>query len=218
MQWSAIFFDFDGVVLDTTQVKTAAFAAMYEGEGPEIVAQVVAHHRLHGGISRYHKFRHFEETILGRPLDDARLEALAREFTERSLEGVLAAPPIPGALETLETLAASKTPVFVVSGTPQEELDLVIDRRDLRHLFTEVHGSPPLKPVILEELLGRHGLDRGRCLFLGDALTDRDAALGAKMAFLGIEPPGDPHPFGPETPVSRRVYIPGPLELKALTR
>ncbi|PIE17606.1 MAG: haloacid dehalogenase [Proteobacteria bacterium] len=218
MHWQAFFFDFDGVILDTTQIKTAAFAAMYEDHGPEIVARVVAYHREHGGISRMLKLRHFEETILGRELDGARLEELAADFSQRVLEQVLAAPPIPGAIETLESLAAGGSPVFVVSGTPRDELQRVIDGRGLGRLFTEVHGSPPLKPAILAEILERRGFDRARCLFLGDALTDQRAAEGAQMAFLGIEPPDDPHLFAPGTAVSRRVFVPHPRELSMMGR
>jgi beta-phosphoglucomutase-like phosphatase (HAD superfamily) len=217
MHWQAFFFDFDGVVLDTTKIKTAAFAAMYRDHGEAIVERVVAHHREHGGISRMHKLRYFEETILGRELADARLDELASEFSRLVLEQVLTSAPIPGALDTLESLAAGGSPVFVVSGTPQRELDQVIDHRDLRRLFTEVHGSPPLKPAILSSILDRrHDLEPARCLFVGDALTDLHAALGAEMAFLGIEPPDDPHLFPAGTPVSRRVFVPHPRELAVL--
>jgi beta-phosphoglucomutase-like phosphatase (HAD superfamily) len=36
MHYQAIFFDFDGVILDSVHVKTEAFAAMFRKYGPEI--------------------------------------------------------------------------------------------------------------------------------------------------------------------------------------
>ena len=33
-KWQAVFFDFDGVILDSVDVKTQAFAAMFRAYGP----------------------------------------------------------------------------------------------------------------------------------------------------------------------------------------
>lgn len=206
--WQAIFFDFDGVILDTTGVKTEAFAAMYREHGPEIESAVVAYHRHHGGISRMIKFRHFEEQILGRPLSEARLELLAAEFTRRTLAGVLAAPFIPGAEQTLREVRRLELLAFVVSGTPTAELRQVVEERQLGSFFEEVHGSPPLKPPIIQSLLANHGLDPRRCLFIGDALTDLDAAQQTGLHFCGVEPPGEQHPFSPDVRVLRDVRLP----------
>lgn len=216
MSWQAIFFDFDGVILDTTKLKTEAFAAMYRAHGAQLEAAVVAHHRAHGGISRVHKLRYFEEELLGRPLDGQRLAALCEDFNARSHEAVLAAPFLPGARETLESLSIREMPAFIVSGTPQKELDQVVDHRQLRPYFAEVHGSPPLKPPILRDILARYDLAPDRCLFIGDAMTDHDAAHSVGLAFLGIEPPGEAHPFEAKTAVSRHVWLPSPSELATL--
>lgn len=206
--WQAIFFDFDGVILDTTQLKTEAFASMYRAHGPAVEAAVVAYHRLHGGISRMIKLRHFEEQILGRPLSDARLQQLAAEFSRRTQGAVLAAPFVPGAEATLRRVSAARLPAFIVSGTPTTELLPVIRERGLARFFAEVHGSPPLKPQIIRDLLQRHALGASRCLFFGDALTDLNAAQETGLRFCGVEPPGEKHPFGPEIPVLRKIALP----------
>ena len=49
MTVQAVFFDFDGVLADSVEVKTRAFYRLYEGHGPEVAAQVAAHHRANGG-------------------------------------------------------------------------------------------------------------------------------------------------------------------------
>ena len=63
----AIIFDFDGVLVESVEVKTRAFAALYEKYGEDVVAQVVEYHLHHGGVSRFDKFRHFQTHILGQP-------------------------------------------------------------------------------------------------------------------------------------------------------
>ena len=60
-----IIFDFDGVISESVNIKTIAFAEMYKDYGDEVVKQVIAHHLSHGGVSRYEKFRIYHEEFLG---------------------------------------------------------------------------------------------------------------------------------------------------------
>jgi hypothetical protein len=46
-----VFFDFDGVLVDSTATKTNAYREIFKPYGPEIVEKIVAHHQRHGGIS-----------------------------------------------------------------------------------------------------------------------------------------------------------------------
>ncbi len=72
MKYQAFFFDFDGILADSVEVKTRAFAKLFESYGPEIQARVVEHHRKNGGMTRKDKFRHYYAEFLKSPLDDAR--------------------------------------------------------------------------------------------------------------------------------------------------
>lgn len=206
--WEAVFFDFDGVVLDSVDIKTQSFAALYREYGPEVEARVVAHHLANGGVSRFEKLRHYHASFLNRPLDDAALAALCARFAGLVVEKVLAAPFIPGALETLEQLKAENIDAHIVSGTPQDELQKIVGSRNLAQYFGEVHGSPRSKTEILQDILARRGYRPGACLFLGDALSDLEAALRNGLAFLGIIQK-DAAPLFPEgVSTSPRVFLP----------
>lgn len=194
----AVFFDFDGVILDTADIKTEAFGELYRDHGPEFAARVLDYHVRHGGISRVVKIRVFEREWLGRPADEAREAVLVQRYARLVLDKVLAAPPMPGALETLEALRG-RLPLFVVSATPQPELRQICDDRDLTRLFTEIHGSPRIKTEIIAGACADHGLDPTACLMVGDATTDHDAAAALGMAFVGIVPPGGRNLFPPGT-------------------
>ncbi|MDX1502284.1 MAG: HAD hydrolase-like protein [Thermoanaerobaculia bacterium] len=188
----AVLFDFDGVIVESGPIKTAAFRELF-ADRPEIQEAVVAHHRRHLGLSRYRKFEWIYRNLLGRELTPGEAQRLGREFSRLVLDRVLACPLVPGARELLERLSGS-IPAFVVSGTPQEELDLIVDRRSLRPLFTEVHGSPPEKPEIVAGIVERHGLDRRRVWLVGDGLSDQAAAAEAGVRFVAREAPGEPAP------------------------
>ncbi len=208
-QRQAVFFDFDGVILDSVDVKTRAFSLMFQRYGPEIEKAVVEYHLAHGGVSRFEKFKYAYTELLGRPIDQAELDALGREFVELALQGVLDAPFIPGALRALECLKGRATPAFVVSGTPDEEIKSVVGKRGLASYFVEVHGSPRKKVDILRDLAGRFDLSLPDCLFIGDAMTDFHAAQACGVPFLGIVKEGEASPFPPGTRISGEVHISG---------
>ena len=52
----AIIFDFDGVIAESVNVKTEAFASLYEPYGKDVVNKVEQHHLANGGVSRFEKF------------------------------------------------------------------------------------------------------------------------------------------------------------------
>lgn len=205
-EWSALFFDFDGVILDTTKMKAEAFASMYARHGKELLKKALAYHREHGGISRVIKLKYIEEKLLGRSISQEKLNQLAKEYSARTIEKVKHSNFIPGAKDVIESLNGKLA--FVISGTPQTDLDEIVDDMDLRRYFKEVHGSPRLKPDIARDIIKRYDLDPKECLFFGDAPTDLRTAKELKMHFIGVEPPGESHPFGPEIKVIKTLNIP----------
>ncbi len=205
--WQAVFFDFDGVIADSTGVKVQAFATLFAAFGPEVRHAVIRYHLDNGGMPRQAKIRHCFAVLAGHPLDDAGLEQAGHAFSSLVLDAVVAAPLIPGALETLETLHHCGIPAFVVSGTPDEEMRSIVERKGLAPFFLEVHGSPQEKPAIVADILARHGFRPDRCLFVGDALADYRAAQSNGLRFLGIVPSGQTSIFPPGTPTSPTVAL-----------
>jgi phosphoglycolate phosphatase-like HAD superfamily hydrolase len=184
----AIVFDFDGVVLESADLKTDAFVELFDDLGPERVAQIRAHHLAHLGVSRFVKFAWIHETLLGRAITPAESAALGDRFSALVLAKVLACPFVPGAREALEALAP-RYPLFVASGTPHDELVDVVARRGLAPRFREVHGSPTTKDAILRDVIARHGLAPAEVLMIGDGTTDHDAARAVGTGFLARDTP-----------------------------
>lgn len=186
MKYQAIFFDFDGVILDSVDVKTRAFACMFRQYGPEIEKAVVDYHLANGGVSRYEKFKYYYKNLLQKNIDSEELQSLGEKFSEMVIEKVINSEFIPGALETLQALRKQKTPCFIASGTPDEEIKSIVRHKGLGPYFKEVHGSPQKKEHIIIDISKRHGLKISKCLFVGDAITDYNAAYKCGTNFLGI--------------------------------
>jgi len=207
MNWQAVFWDFDGVILDSVHVKTRAFAQLFRHYGPEVEKAVVDYHLAHGGVSRFDKFRHYYQNILHLPITEHQLDELGQAFSKLALEKVIASPFIPGALDSLTILKTESVPSYIVSGTPEEEIRHIVDVKGLAHFFQEVHGAPRKKPEILSDILRRKEYHPDHCLFLGDAMSDYQAAQKTGVCFLGIVPDDCQSPFPSGTPVANHVRI-----------
>lgn len=182
----AIIFDFDGVILDSVNVKTNAFAKMFEEYGDEIKAKVVAHHLANGGISRFEKFKYYYKEFLGVELSDDELNQLGEKFSTLVYREVINSPMIPGALEFLEKQKLYSAN-FIASGTPEEEILKIAEEKRLTKYFKKIYGSPKTKKEIIEEILNENNYERSELVFIGDALTDYNAARNTGVKFIGIK-------------------------------
>ena len=193
--WQAIIFDFDGVLVESVDIKTQAFADLYQSYGEKIVNNVVRYHRMNGGLSRYHKFRHFQQHFLKMPpLTQDEEQELDRRFSKLVVEAVVASKPVPGANKLIHE-TATRIPLFIASGTPEAELNIIVASRGMESYFTEVRGSPKSKQTLIAEILSSHSLTPTRVLMIGDALIDYQSAQANNVAFLGRVRVGDNSPF-----------------------
>lgn len=183
----AIIFDFDGVILDSVDIKTKAFARLFEEHGPAVTQQVVEYHLTHCGVSRFRKFAYIYENILHLPMPDGHSERLGEQFSTLVFDEVVKAAWIPGALDFIKTYY-KRYRLFIASGTPETELLRIVQLRQLGKYFTAVFGSPATKDQIAERIFLQYGLQRSEAVFVGDAMTDYEAARHCKMAFVAIQP------------------------------
>jgi phosphoglycolate phosphatase-like HAD superfamily hydrolase len=174
--YKAIIFDWDGVITDSVVVKTEAYAQIFRKYGPEIEKRVAEYHLAHGGVSRFDKFRYFHKEFLGEEISEEKVMELADEFSGLVFQKVADSPFIKGAVETIRKAYEQGLLLFVISGTPIEEMRLIADKKCLSGYFKEILGSPTRKNVWTKYLLDKYALKPKEVLFLGDAEEDRLAA------------------------------------------
>lgn len=197
MALKCLVFDCDGVILDSVPVKTRAFGRLAEPYGEEAREKFVAYHTEHGGVSRYRKFAWFFREVLNSEITEAESKAWGEKFTEYALDEVRKCAMIPGALNVLETWHG-KLPLYVCSGTPSEELRMVLEERNLARFFNGIYGSPPGKGELLKDIIrSQPGLLADETLVIGDSITDEQAAErnGAHFYAVGPELEGDFKPW-----------------------
>jgi len=174
--YKAIIFDWDGVVTDSVGVKTEAYAQMFSKYGAEVERRVAEYHLAHGGVSRFEKFRYFHKELLGEEINEEKVQELSKEFSKLVLQKVIDSPFVKGAVEAIHKAYDQDLMLFVISGTPTEEMKLIANKKGLSDCFKEILGSPTKKDVWTKYLLEKYNLKPKEVLFFGDAEEDRLAA------------------------------------------
>lgn len=181
---SLVVFDCDGVLLESVEVKTRAFGETVVEHGPAAVSRLLEYHAANGGVSRYKKFEWLYSEVLGRKITKPELHTLADRFKKLAFEGVMNAPMVPGSMQCIEALYG-KTPMYVASGAPHEELIAVLEARGLSLYFEGMYGSPPDKKSLLQKIIKANGANPAETLMVGDSSTDLGAALSCGTKFFG---------------------------------
>ncbi len=179
---SAIIFDCDGVLIESGDIKTQAFARLF-AEHEKHLPEILAFHKEQAGISRFVKFRLIYQRWLQKELSAAEEERLGEKFADIVVEQVIQAPLVPGTVEFLNKFASTSR-FFVVSGTPEEELERILIARELAPFFLERKGSPVTKPDAINSIIDRYGLDRGQVVMVGDGVSDQEAAQATDIGFI----------------------------------
>jgi phosphoglycolate phosphatase-like HAD superfamily hydrolase len=177
-----IFWDFDGVIKDSIEVKTQAFVRLFEPFGPEVALRVREHHEANGGMSRFDKLPIYLRWAGKEPCASS-VQAFCDQFSHLVLQGVIDAPWVPGVESFLRANPHRQTFVLV-SATPLDELEQILSALDLRKCFAEVFGAPTHKKDAIRTFLAGCGGEREGCLMIGDARSDFDAAEANRVPFL----------------------------------
>jgi HAD superfamily hydrolase (TIGR01549 family) len=184
MYIKAIIFDFDGVIVESVDVKTKAFAKIFEDEGEEVVRQVTDFHLKNGGVSRVNKFKYYYKEILRRSLSEEKLEELCNTFSRLVTNEVINSPYVNGAKEFLESYYG-KIDLYIASGTPEGELREIVRRRGMDIFFKGIYGSPRQKGEIAKTIIRQNSYYSKEVIFIGDSTTDLKGAQDSGIRFIG---------------------------------
>lgn len=188
-----IILDFDGVILESVDVKTRAFRSLFSF-APEHVEDIVRFHIENGGMSRFDKFRHIFKNILHEDLSDEMFRNLSDRFSALVEDAVVLAPFVEGAIRFLDA-AALRYRLYIVSATPQDELRRIVKNKGIAHYFTGVFGAPEKKAGHIRSIIAQNHSKPGEALFVGDAINDLRAAQECGVPFIGRIQPGSPDIF-----------------------
>jgi beta-phosphoglucomutase-like phosphatase (HAD superfamily) len=179
-QYKQVIFDCDGVILDSNDIKSNAFARSLVDEDKELVKQFITYHKKNGGVSRFKKFEYFFKNIKNQKKYSNSLNNALDRYAKLSFEGLLGSNEIKGVRSMLMLLSDLNIDSFVVSGGEQNEVKAVLKSKHLDHYFKEIYGSPITKEDHLLTIKPTNSL------YFGDAKSDYIAAKKFGMDFIYI--------------------------------
>ena len=180
-----IFWDFDGVILDSMPIRDYGFREIFKDFDKDIVDKLVRYHTLNGGLSRYVKIRYFYNTLLGQDVSDEKVQELANRFST-----------IMKAELTNKKYLIDETVYFIeknyknynfhiVSGSDEKELNYLCEKLGLKNYFKTIEGSPTPKNDLVKNILKNYSYNPKECVLIGDSINDYEAANINGMKFYG---------------------------------
>ncbi|MCP4608397.1 MAG: HAD family hydrolase [Planctomycetes bacterium] len=183
MTIKTIVLDFDGVIVESEEIKNQAFRDLFSNY-PQYVDQIMSYHLAHKTTSRYEKFEYIVTQILGEVYDKARASAIDSRFSPFIRQRIIECPYVPGAKDFLDYFS-STVPLYLVSATPQEELGIIIESRTIDRRFKGVYGNPWQKTDAIDEIMREEKVAPEAVVYIGDTMDDYRVAEQLGLLFVG---------------------------------
>lgn len=183
MNFDAVLFDFDGILVDTEWAIYEAWVRTFQQHGHELPLEIYT--RCVGSdFDTWSPKTHLED-LTGNSFDWHQLDADRQVEIRADLEK---AGPMPGVISLLEQLTTAGTPLAVVSSSNHAWVDGWLDQLGLRHFFqtTVCRGDAPrIKPApdLWLEAIRQLRKPADRCLAIEDSLN---GVTSAKEAGLNV--------------------------------
>ena len=178
---TTIFFDFDGVIKDSVGVKSAAFQEIFSPFGEDVVRRVKEHHEANGGVSRYEKLPIYLEWA-NQQKSKIIINEYAKKLSSLVTQEVIMSDWVPGVLDFM--YSNSHKQLFLITATPQNEIEKIVDDLDICNVFQEIIGSPTEKKTAIKKILAQYSLNPSNALMIGDSVGDYESSLVNDFSFI----------------------------------
>ena len=182
------FWDFDVLLIDTDDIRTAGFEYNFREYSDDHVSKIIDFHKKNGGLSRYVKINHFYEVLIKKKLTKELLESHLNDYTNFVYDRLINPKLLIN--DTLEFIKKNQSKNhFIVSASDERELKLICNNLKIDFLFSEIKGSPEIKENNILSIILANKLKKNNCVLIGDSINDFNAASIADIDFIGFNNP-----------------------------
>ena len=182
-KYRTFFFDCDGVILNSNQIKSYAFKKVTAKFGKKKSNQFYEYHIKNGGVSRNKKFKYFVNDILNENNDDL-IANLIKEYSKEIYNDLLNCE----VADCLKELKKKYNSIdwFVLTGGNEIEVKKIFNIKKIIFYKKEhIYGSPKSKYENYKELIKKN-LIKFPAIFFGDSEYDYKFAIDNKIDFIFI--------------------------------
>ena len=181
-RYKLIFWDFDGVIKESIEVKTEAFRQLFKGQDPSFIDDIIEHHRTHGGMPRFNKIPLYL-SWLGFTQDQETVDAYCSQYSDLVKQKVIESAWVPGVKSYLFSNPFNQ--IFVLtSATPQQEMNEIASELNLTDKFKSIYGAPTSKDQAIRIELTVHPELAEFSVMIGDSPQDKAAARKTGIDFI----------------------------------
>lgn len=178
-----VFWDFDGVIKDSVKIKSNAYEELFLQWGKGVSLKVRDHHRLNGGMSRYDKIPlYLSWTNLS--VDKFLVDKLCDDFSYLVKQKVINSPWVPGVVEFIKYIHAEGIISYIITATPQDEINEILDEIKIDSFFEEIIGAPTKKSIAIKRIIDKYQLKDKDAVMIGDSMSDLVAAKDNNIDFI----------------------------------
>ena len=185
-KYSTIFWDFDGVILNSDKVRTEGFKYIFDSYSKKEIDMLINYHTINGGLSRYEKIEYFSQKILDKKLNDEEKKQYAQLYgnycRERLCDKNLL---IKNSINFIKE-NHKNFDFHLVSASDEKELIYLCSNLDIKKYFKSISGSPVNKIENIKKLLKSNNYNESKCCLIGDSINDKLASIENNISFFGF--------------------------------
>lgn len=184
-KFKTIIWDFDGVIIDSDNIRTESFKKTFKDFGKNCVEKLIKYHKLNGGLSRYHKVQFFFNEILKENISDddftSWVELYGKYCKERLCNKTLL---IEDSMNFIKNNHQNFS-FHIASASDEKELKFICKKLEISDYFISINGSPTTKINNVKNILNSHNYLKDNCCLIGDSFNDKEAAEINNINFFG---------------------------------
>lgn len=197
----AVFLDFDGVVLESADIKTDAFYELYLPYGAVVATNARDHHLMHQGVNRNKKFTEIHKKYLDRDCTQDEMVTMSNNFSKIVCQKIFECKFVDGVIDFLKLMIDREVPTFLLSATPHVELNEICNKKSIAKYFKGIYGAPNEKSEVGSNLIRENSFVPEQVMFIGDSRSDFNAASSLGVKFIGRVAKNLENPFDAATEI-----------------
>lgn len=177
-----IIFDFDGVIKQSNKAKLDGYLNLIDEADSSTLEYIRDHHINNQGISRFDKIPMYLNHCF-KSIENIEINYYLKKYSNLVIDEVVNSSWVDGVLDLLKSKKHDS--IFAIcTGTPQDEIEKILDDLEIKHFFDYIYGSPMKKVTATGMILESTNFKATESLFIGDAREDFAAAENYDLKFL----------------------------------